>query len=89
MGILLTPSRKLRYVNQQIHLYNKRGPNNVGLLRAFLDATQIAIANRDLARARILLSGRCLDRLSSKVTSVSKEYSNYLSYSSNYSSRDE
>lgn len=53
MGILLAPLRMLRYVDQQICLYNKQGPDDVGLPRAFLDAAQIAIANGDLARARI------------------------------------
>ncbi|KAK5561241.1 hypothetical protein LTR46_000046 [Exophiala xenobiotica] len=53
MGILSTPLRILRYVDQQICLYNKQGPNDVGLPRAYLDAAQIAIANGDLARARI------------------------------------
>jgi hypothetical protein len=51
MGILLAPLQKLRYVDQQIRLYNEQGPDDNGLLRAFLDAAQIAIANGDLARA--------------------------------------
>lgn len=54
MGILSAPLRILRYVDQQICLYNEQGPNDVGLPRAFLDAAQIAIAHGDLARARIL-----------------------------------
>ena len=53
MGILSNPTQKLRYVDQQIRLYNEQGPNDVGLPRAFLDAAQITIANGDLARARI------------------------------------
>ncbi|MCJ1234381.1 hypothetical protein MMC14_002342 [Varicellaria rhodocarpa] len=53
MGILSTPLQILRYVDQQIHLYNEQGPDDVGLPRAYLDAAQIAIANGDLARARI------------------------------------
>ena len=53
MGILSAPPRKLRYVDEQICLYNEQGPNDAGLPRAFLDAAQIAIANGDLARARI------------------------------------
>ncbi|KAK7888373.1 hypothetical protein LTR67_008719 [Exophiala xenobiotica] len=53
MGIFSTPLRILRYVDQQICLYNKQGPNDVGLPRAYLDAAQIVIANGDLARARI------------------------------------
>jgi hypothetical protein len=53
MGILSAPLRTLRYVDQQIRLYNEQGPNDNGLPRAFFDAAQIAIANGDLARARI------------------------------------
>jgi len=53
MGILSSPLRILRYVDQQVHLYNEQGPGDSGLPRAFLDAAQIAIANGDLARGRI------------------------------------
>jgi hypothetical protein len=53
LGILSSPLRILRYVDQQLRLYNEQGPNDNGLPRAFLDAAQIAIANGDLARARI------------------------------------
>ena len=53
MGILSAPLQKLRYVDQQIRLYNEQGPFDNGLPRAFLDAAQIAIANGDLARAQI------------------------------------
>ncbi|ELR04589.1 hypothetical protein GMDG_06871 [Pseudogymnoascus destructans 20631-21] len=53
MGILSAPLRKLRYVDQQIRLYNELGPNDNGLPRAFIDAAQIAITHGDLARARI------------------------------------
>ena len=52
-GILTSPLRTLRYVDQQIRLYNEQGPDDAGLPRAFLDAAQIAIANGDLARGRI------------------------------------
>ncbi|OBT86392.1 hypothetical protein VE02_05288 [Pseudogymnoascus sp. 03VT05] len=52
MGILSAPLRKLRYVDQQIRLYNELGPNDNGLPRAFIDAAQIAITHGDLARAR-------------------------------------
>jgi SET domain len=52
-GIVSTPLQMLRYVDQQIRLYNEQGPDDAGLPRAFFDATQIAIANGDLARARI------------------------------------
>lgn len=53
--ILSSPLRMLRYVDQQISLYNEQGPDDAGLPRALLDAAQIAIANGDLARARIFL----------------------------------
>lgn len=51
--ILSSPLRILRYVDQQVRLYNQQGPHYSGLSRAFLDAAQIAIANGDLARGRI------------------------------------
>lgn len=57
MGILSAPLQKLRYVYQQIRLYNGQGPDDNGLPGAFLDATQIAIAHGDLARAQI-----CVER---------------------------
>ncbi|KFY53223.1 hypothetical protein V496_07798 [Pseudogymnoascus sp. VKM F-4515 (FW-2607)] len=53
MGILSDPLQKLRHVDRQVTLYNEQGPNDAGLPRAFLDAAQIAVANGDLARARI------------------------------------
>lgn len=52
-GIVSSPLRSLRYVDQQVGLYNEQGPDDAGLPRAFLDAAQIAIANGDLARGRI------------------------------------
>ncbi|KAL9127121.1 MAG: hypothetical protein Q9217_003947 [Psora testacea] len=52
-GILLSPLRSLRYVDQQVRLYNEQGPDDAGLPRAFFDAAQISIANGDLARGRI------------------------------------
>ena len=52
-GILSSPLRSLRYVDQQVRLYNKQGSDDAGLPRAFLDAAQIVIANGDLARGRI------------------------------------
>lgn len=54
-GILSTPLRILRYVDQQVQLYNEQGPGGAGLPRAFLDAARIAIANGDLARGRIFV----------------------------------
>jgi hypothetical protein len=53
MGILSAPLRILRYVDQQICLYNEQGPGDAGLPRACFDAAQIAIANGDLARAQV------------------------------------
>lgn len=55
MGILSTPLLILRYVDQQIRLYNEQGPHDTGLPRAFIDAAQIAITHGDLARARIFV----------------------------------
>lgn len=52
-GIRSAPLRRLRYVDQQIQLYNKQGPDDNGLPRAFIDAAQICVANGDLARARV------------------------------------
>jgi hypothetical protein len=52
-GILSSPMQSLRYVNQQVILYNEQGPGDAGLSRAFFDAAQIAIANGDLARGRV------------------------------------
>ncbi|KAI9763487.1 MAG: hypothetical protein M1840_000501 [Geoglossum simile] len=53
LGILSAPLHKLRYVDQQIRLYNEQGPDDNGLPRAFFDAAQIAITNGDQAKARI------------------------------------
>jgi SET domain len=63
MGILSTPLRKLRYVDEQISLYNKQGPNDSGLPRAFLDAAQIAVANGDLSRAQIFFERAAIGKL--------------------------
>jgi hypothetical protein len=54
-GILSSPLRTLRYVDQQVQLYNEQGPDDAGLPRAFLDAAQIAIANGDLARGHVFV----------------------------------
>ncbi|KAF7883425.1 uncharacterized protein EAF02_005345 [Botrytis sinoallii] len=54
-GVLSVPLLKLRYVDQQVRLYNELGPNDTGLPRAFYDAAQTSIANGDLARARIFV----------------------------------
>lgn len=52
-GIVSSPLQFLRYVDQQVHLYNEQGPGDSGLPRAFFDAAQLFIANGDLARGRI------------------------------------
>ena len=52
-GILSSPLRSLRYIDQQVRLYNKQASDDAGLPRAFLDAAQIVIAHGDLARGRI------------------------------------
>jgi hypothetical protein len=63
MGIVSAPLRILRYVDRQVHLYNKQGPDDVGLPRAYLDAAQIAIANGDLARGRIFVERAVAGRI--------------------------
>ena len=52
-GILVSPLRTLRYLDQQVCLYNKQGREDVGFAEAFVNAAQLAIANSDLARGRI------------------------------------
>ncbi|KAJ8129226.1 hypothetical protein O1611_g4403 [Lasiodiplodia mahajangana] len=54
LGVFLSsPLQVLRYVDEQVRLYNEQGPNDAGLPRAFFDAAQVTIANGDLARGRI------------------------------------
>ena len=43
----------LRYVDEQVRLYNEQREGDSGLSRAYFDAAQIVIANGDLARGRI------------------------------------
>jgi hypothetical protein len=50
-----SPLQILRYVDQQVRLYNEQGLDDSSFPRAFLDAAQIAIANGDLARGRIFM----------------------------------
>lgn len=52
-GLVTPAKRMLSYVDEQVRLWNDFTPNEVGLARAYPDAFQIAIANGDLARARI------------------------------------
>ncbi|KAF2491422.1 SET domain-containing protein [Lophium mytilinum] len=52
-GLVSSARRMLGYVDEQVRLWNEPAPDEVGLVRAYPDAFQIAIANGDLARARI------------------------------------
>ncbi|KAI0914716.1 heterokaryon incompatibility protein-domain-containing protein [Ustulina deusta] len=52
-GVLVSPLRTLRYLDQQVHLYRDQGREDVGFAQAFVNAAQLAIANSDLARGRI------------------------------------
>lgn len=60
-GILSNPLRILRYVDQQVQLYNEQVPGDAGLSQGFLDAAQIVIANSDLARGRIFIEKAVLE----------------------------
>lgn len=51
--LVLSAERLLRYVDEQVQLYNDPEPDMIGLSRAYSDAIQIAVANGDIARARI------------------------------------
>ncbi|KAI1114823.1 SET domain-containing protein [Nemania sp. NC0429] len=54
-GISAKPLKMLRLIDRQVCLYNEHGPNDVGLPRAFLDASQVLLAHDDLARARVFI----------------------------------
>lgn len=58
-AILATPLQMLRYVDQQVQLYEQHGPGDSGLPRAFFDAAQMVTAHGDLARGRIF-AGRAI-----------------------------
>jgi hypothetical protein len=45
--------RTLRYVDEQVRLYEEQGPGDAGLPRAYFEAVQIAVANGDLARGSV------------------------------------
>lgn len=49
-GILSSPLQILRYVDEQVQLYNKQAADNPVETRPHFDATQIFIAHGDLAR---------------------------------------
>jgi hypothetical protein len=50
---LTSPLQMLRYLDQQVQLYEQHGPGDAGLARAFFDAAQMVITHGDLARGRI------------------------------------
>jgi hypothetical protein len=52
-GLVLNPLQMLSYVDEQVRLWGELPSNVVGLTRAYPDAFELAIANGDLARARI------------------------------------
>lgn len=52
-GLVQKPRQMLRYVDEQVRIWNDFTTNAVGLTRAYPDAFQVAIANGDLARARV------------------------------------
>ncbi|KFA80210.1 hypothetical protein S40288_09887 [Stachybotrys chartarum IBT 40288] len=52
-GIMSQPLDMLRLIDRQVCLYNKNGPYDIGLPRAFIDATQVLFAHGDLARAKV------------------------------------
>lgn len=52
-GLVSSARRMLSYVEEQVRLWNEPTPDAIGLARAYPDAFQIAVANGDLARARI------------------------------------
>ncbi|KAK2053463.1 hypothetical protein LY76DRAFT_274506 [Colletotrichum caudatum] len=53
-GLVVSPIRTLRYLDQQVRLYNEQGREDVGFAQAFANAAQLVIANSDLARGRVL-----------------------------------
>lgn len=54
-GISAKPLKMLRLIERQVNLYNEHGANDVGLSRAFLDASQVLLAHDDLARAKVFM----------------------------------
>lgn len=53
-AILTISLQILRYVDQQVQLYEQHGPGYAGLPRAFLDAAQMIVAHGEWARGKIL-----------------------------------
>ncbi|OAQ99103.1 hypothetical protein LLEC1_02359 [Akanthomyces lecanii] len=58
-AILATPLQMLRYVDQQVQLYERHGPGDAGLPGAYFDAAQMVVAHGDLARGRVF-AGRAI-----------------------------
>jgi hypothetical protein len=52
-GLVLDPQQMLSYVDEQVRIWSGIQSNTVGLARAYPDAFELAVANGDLARARI------------------------------------
>jgi hypothetical protein len=46
-GILVSLLQTLRYLNQQVHLYSKQEREDISFAQAYVNATWLAIANRD------------------------------------------
>lgn len=68
----------LRYADERVRLYNQQGPGNFGLPRTYFDATQVAIADGDLARGRIIAE-KAVERWRTAYGSDSKEMMEYSS----------
>jgi hypothetical protein len=58
-GLVEPAQRMLSYVDEQVQLWNEPTPDTLGLVRAYPDAFEIAVANGDLARAHVFAE-RCL-----------------------------
>lgn len=58
-GLVKPAQKMLGYVDEQVRIWNNTAAAEIGLTRAYPDAFQIAIANGDLARARVFAE-RCL-----------------------------
>ncbi len=52
-GLVSPALRMLSFIDEQVQHWNDPAPNAVGLARAYPDAFEIAVANGDLARARV------------------------------------
>ncbi len=52
-GLVSPALRMLSFIDEQVRLWDDPTPNAIGLARAYPDAFEIAVANGDLARARV------------------------------------